>query len=226
MGAFGSRSRKATTEAVSCRISAGISRAAIRQKTQSVETRSLMAEDYSEGPGEPISCSTPRQRPPPAPEGDVGSMTRAPRLFVALVGAALVSSLAIGPAAAGSRRMTAPWRRSRTAGSTPALIEAAVARGEISRDTADRYLAQALANPSTAPLAVRRLRSVARHPAAAPAARSASGTHGRRIGLACAARRARRRLRRLLGHQAEEEGHRALPDPLRPGRDPGRAHGG
>jgi hypothetical protein len=78
-------------------------------------------------------------------------MTRTPRPLVALVGAALISSLAIGPAGATSRshdRAVAPLA---PAGSTPALIEAAVARGEISRDTADRYLAEALANPSRLP---------------------------------------------------------------------------
>ena len=78
-------------------------------------------------------------------------MTRTPRLLVALVGATLLSSLAIGPAAAVPRahdRAVAPLA---PAGSTPALIEAAVARGEISRETADRYLAQALARPSRLP---------------------------------------------------------------------------
>jgi hypothetical protein len=80
-------------------------------------------------------------------------MNRTPRrLLVALVGAALVSSLAIAPAGAAPRhapgQAVAPLA---PAGSTPALIEAAVARGEISRETADRYLAAALANPSRLP---------------------------------------------------------------------------
>jgi hypothetical protein len=79
-------------------------------------------------------------------------MNRTPRLLAVLVGAALVSSLAIAPASAApgnaSDRAVAPLA---PAGSTPALIEAAVAHGEISRDAGDRYLAAALANPSRLP---------------------------------------------------------------------------
>jgi hypothetical protein len=79
-------------------------------------------------------------------------MNRTPHLLAVLVGAALVSSFAIAPAGAApgnaSDRAVAPLA---PAGSTPALIEAAVARGEISREAADRYLAAALANPSRLP---------------------------------------------------------------------------
>ena len=79
-------------------------------------------------------------------------MTRTRRLLVALAGAVLVSSLAMAPAGAARAPLhdhsVAPLA---PAGSTPALIEAAVARGEISRATADRYLAEALSNPSRLP---------------------------------------------------------------------------
>ena len=82
-------------------------------------------------------------------------MTRIRRLAPSLLGVLLVSALSLPQAGAapssGSDRVLplAP------AGSTPTLIEAAVARGDIDRAAADRYLAAALTNPSALPVGYR-----------------------------------------------------------------------
>jgi hypothetical protein len=95
----------------------------------------------------------PESRPAdgPASKELIGTMTRTRRLLVALAGVALLSTLAIAPAGAAARAPGRAVASFAPAGSTPSLIEAAVASGELSRETADRYLAYALANPTRLP---------------------------------------------------------------------------
>ena len=78
-------------------------------------------------------------------------MTRIRRLVPLLLGVLLMSALSVPPAGAGSTGGADRVRSFSPAGSTPALIEAAVARGEIDRATGDRYLAAALVNPAALP---------------------------------------------------------------------------
>ena len=83
-------------------------------------------------------------------------MTRTRRFLVVLVGVLVASGLLLLPqAGARQARTSARVPALAPAGSTPALIEAAVGRGEIGRSTADRYLAYALDNPSRLPATYR-----------------------------------------------------------------------
>lgn len=78
-------------------------------------------------------------------------MTRSCRPLVVVAGVLLASALLLPQA--GARMAGAQDRVPALAppGSTPSLIEAAVGRGEIDRATADRYLAEAFANPTRLP---------------------------------------------------------------------------
>jgi hypothetical protein len=79
-------------------------------------------------------------------------MTRIRRLLTVLLTAALASAMGSLPAlAASTAGRPAPVRAVAPEGSTPALIEAAVARGTIDRAAAERYLAYALFRPSRLP---------------------------------------------------------------------------
>ena len=85
-------------------------------------------------------------------------MTRTLRSSTVLIGAVLAAALLspqAGARTAASAASPGPVPALARAGSTPALIEAAVARGDIDRGTADRYLAAALTNPSRLPAAYR-----------------------------------------------------------------------
>jgi hypothetical protein len=81
----------------------------------------------------------------------IGTMTRIRRLVPPLLGVLLVSALSLPQAGAGPSSGADRVSPLAPVGSTPALIEAAVARGEIDRAAADRYLAAALTNPSALP---------------------------------------------------------------------------
>ena len=82
-------------------------------------------------------------------------MIRTRRLLVVLVGVLVASTVLLPQAGARPADASARVPALAPAGSTPALIEAAVGRGEIGRNTADRYLAYALDNPSRLPAAYR-----------------------------------------------------------------------
>src|SRR4051794_28492323 len=83
-------------------------------------------------------------------------MTFASRFLVAFAGAALAATLVVPQAAtAQPRAAAASAALAAPAGSTPALIDAALQRGDIDRATADRYLAYAIGRPSRLPAAYR-----------------------------------------------------------------------
>ena len=155
VGAFGSRSRNATTRSVSWRMSAGISWRAILQKMQSVEITSFMLRGPTasrRGRRQPgyASCLRPRvgdDRPyvrcPPLPRRPRRGDLRALAVLVPQAGAA-------------PRSRPPPRSRASCRPARPRLIDdGAAALATSTRPRPDRYLAYASAEPARLPAAYR-----------------------------------------------------------------------